>query len=451
MENKIFSVSEVNTYLKSIILQDINLQNLAIQGEVSNLRGITKSKFSNLEYAYFSLKDNNSVISAISFAKSVIEAIKNKTFTNGSTVLCIGSVDLYVEGGRYNFKVTGLKNTGVGDLYLEFEKLKKYYFDHHIATREKAIIPKFCEKIAVISGDNSAAYNDIIKTIQRRFSPARIFFYPSKVQGKDAIQDLCEKITEVNKNVFDVLIIARGGGSIEDLWCFNDKKVCDLIANSKIPVITGIGHEVDITIADFVSDMTCSTPTAAAEYATRVTKEELNQLLLQTQNILKNFWDNYFLEKKHFLLQIYQMIFNEIKILVQVKKYFFDNQKNKLKINLNNLSNQQKLFFLNISLRLARLNQLFFEKNEHFLKDSKNKLINLKNHYFLKKFNFLKEIESKFYELYKNLENRGFIVIIKKNQEILRSSKDIKINEELSLNFFKEKVNVRTKVIKIEK
>lgn len=253
------TVSQINGYIKKILDSNIILNNVWVKGEISNC----KLHYSG--HMYLTLKDEGSVLKAVMFKS----ANRNLTFKpeDGMKVLARGRVSAYEAGGVYQLYIEEMTVDGVGALYVAYEQLKNKLaaeglFDENL----KKPIPQYPEKIGVVTATTGAAIRDIINVITRRFPYAEIIIYPSLVQGPTASGNIVEGIEYFNKhNLVDTLIVGRGGGSIEDLWAFNEENVARAIFYSRIPVISAVGHETDFTIADFVADMRAPTPSAAAE------------------------------------------------------------------------------------------------------------------------------------------------------------------------------------------
>ena len=254
------TITEFTKYLKNVFDKSSRMQHVMLKGEISNFKGHTTG------HLYFSLKDETSKINAIMFKTSALKL--NFTPIDGMKVLVMGRVSIYEATGSYQIYVDQMLQDGLGNLYLEYEKLKKElellgYFD----LARKKPIPKYPKKVGIVTASTGAAIKDILTTIKRRYPICETYLFPSLVQGSDAKDDIVKKINQANTYDLDVLIIGRGGGSIEDLWPFNERVVADAIYNSHIPIISAVGHEVDFTISDFVSDLRAPTPTAAAELA----------------------------------------------------------------------------------------------------------------------------------------------------------------------------------------
>ena len=260
MDNKYLTVSAITRYLKAKFDLDENLKNVFIKGEISNFKAHTSG------HLYFSLKDEGSKINAIMFKTNASKL--NFTPADGTKVLITGRISVYEGAGNYQIYVDDMIEDGVGNLYIAFEKLKKELEKEGLFNKEhKLPIPKFPKRVGVITASTGAAVRDIITTIKRRFPICEIILFPTLVQGENAKEDIVKNIKRAEDYNLDVLIIGRGGGSIEDLWAFNEEIVARAIYNSKIPTISAVGHEVDFTISDFVSDLRAPTPTAAAELA----------------------------------------------------------------------------------------------------------------------------------------------------------------------------------------
>ena len=257
MEEKTYlTVTALNKYIERKFKLDPYLGEVYIKGEISNF----KPHGNNI---YFSIKDENSVIRANWFGA------RSKDFKDGDTVLIKTKVDFYLKRGEVNLVVLDMKKDRIGELYQKFLELKeKLEKEGLFLPQYKKQIPSFCQNIAVVTAKTGAAVQDITRTIQRRFPIAKIKIYSTLVQGDNSVQDIVKNIKLADDDSNDVIILGRGGGSIEDLWSFNTEEVIRAIFNCKTPIVTGIGHETDTTLADFVSDKRASTPTAAAELVT---------------------------------------------------------------------------------------------------------------------------------------------------------------------------------------
>ena len=262
MEERYLTVSALTKYIKYKFDHDHNLEEVLLEGEISNFKHNSRGHF------YFTLKDESAAISVTMFS-SFAKTVKFEP-ADGMKVFVKGNVTVYEPSGTYQINIKEMKSDGVGDLYLAFLKLKQELEKEGLfAIDHKLKIPAFPKTIGVITSPTGAAIRDIINTIGRRYPLAQVILYPAIVQGETAKDDIIRNIKLANEQNFcDVLIVGRGGGSIEDLWAFNERSVAVAIYESQIPIISAVGHEIDFTIADFVADLRAATPTAAAELAT---------------------------------------------------------------------------------------------------------------------------------------------------------------------------------------
>lgn len=260
MNNNYITVTQLTRYIKYKIDNDQNLMKIYLKGEISNFKAHTRGHF------YFTIKDENTRINAIMFASS---AAKVKVMPqDGMKVLVSGRISVYESTGSYQIYVDTLEEDGVGNLYVAFEELKKKLEKEGLfAEAHKKKIPRIPRKIGIITAPTGAAIKDILSTLKRRWPLAETILFPSLVQGKEAAVDIVRNIELAKNYDLDVLIVGRGGGFIEDLWCFNEEIVARAIYDLDIPVISAVGHEIDFTISDFVADLRAPTPTGAAEMA----------------------------------------------------------------------------------------------------------------------------------------------------------------------------------------
>lgn len=264
MNNNYITITEVNRYIKEILNDDLLLKRVYLKGEISNFKAHSRGHF------YFTLKDENSRIAAVMFSFNN----KNLNFTpyDGMKVLVTGKIDVYEASGAYQIYVEDMAPDGIGALYVAFEELKKKLLAEGLFDKEKKKkIRRVPNTIGIVTSPTGAAIKDILTTIKRRFPVCNTILFPALVQGEEAASDIAKKIRLANelKDVYgiDTLIVGRGGGSLEDLWPFNEEIVARAIYESDIPVISAVGHEIDITISDYVADLRAPTPTAAAELA----------------------------------------------------------------------------------------------------------------------------------------------------------------------------------------
>ncbi|ELC8464467.1 exodeoxyribonuclease VII large subunit [Clostridium perfringens] len=273
MKLKTLSVGEVNNYVKKLVENDFILKNLNVKGEISNL------KFHSSGHIYFSLKDENSKVNCIMFKNNAVNL--DFRLEEGMKVEIKARLGVYHKEGTYQLYCENIKKAGIGELFEEFHKLKKELSEEGIFDEKyKRALPKFPKRIGIITARTGAAVRDIINVIQRRNKSLDIILYPAKVQGENAADSIIEGIRYFNnEKSVDVIILGRGGGSIEELWAFNNRDLAYEIFNSRIPTVSAVGHEVDFTISDFVSDMRAPTPSAAGELVSPSLQEIINDLV----------------------------------------------------------------------------------------------------------------------------------------------------------------------------
>ena len=264
----IISVYQLNMYIKQLFDKDTSLRSIFVRGEISNFTNHVKTG-----HFYLTLKDEKSLIKAVMFASSASKL--RFALSNGMKVIAHGRVNVFERDGQYQLYIDDIQPDGVGALYLAFEQLKiKLQSEGIFDPKYKKPIPRIPMKIGVITSPTGAAVRDMINVTKRRFPLALIVLFPSLVQGPDAPFQLIEGLTFFNRKMpVDVIIMGRGGGSIEELWSFNEEAVARAVANSSIPVISAVGHETDFTICDFAADLRAPTPSAAAELAVPLTSE----------------------------------------------------------------------------------------------------------------------------------------------------------------------------------
>lgn len=399
------TVTALTKYLKYKFDSDENLRKVYIKGEISNY------KLHTTGHLYFSIKDENSIIKAIMFSSNA----KKLTFEpkEGMKVLVIGTVSVYPATGSYQIYVEALEEDGIGNLYIEFEKLKaKLASEGLFDPKYKKQIPEFPVNIGIVTASTGAAIRDILSTIKRRYPICKTYLFPCLVQGEFASADIVSKIKEANNYDLDVLIVGRGGGSFEDLNCFNDEQVARTIFESKIPIISAVGHEVDFTIADFVADLRAPTPTGAAEMAVpnivdlqnsiNQYKIRLNESIYKTINLKKLYLDsikNSYIIKNPLLM--YQNVIQKVETITDKLNTIMLKKINIEKINLENMKNN------------------YIIKNPNVLYiDKQKELGNI-----IAKLNLLNPL---------NILDRGYNITYKDNH-VVTSIKEIKENDNLNI------------------
>lgn len=393
MNNNYITVTQLTKYIKYRLDNDQNLMKVYLKGEISNFKAHSRG------HLYFTIKDENTRINAIMFS-TYASKLKIAPL-DGMKVLVTGKISVYEPSGNYQIYVESLEEDGVGNLYIAFEELKKKLEKEGLFDKsKKKKIPLIPERIGIITAPTGAAIKDILSTLKRRWPLAETILFPSLVQGKEAASDIVRNI-ELSKNYdLDVLIIGRGGGSIEDLWCFNEEIVARAIYDLNTPVISAVGHEIDFTICDFVADLRAPTPTGAAELAVPNINDIINfltQLKIRTINSINNILDfkkksllnlknNYILKNPLTIYQIKEEKFdNLLNRLINTQKNLLNINNNKLDLLKNNLNkailnilNEKKHKYVNIISKLEVLNPLLTIKRGYSIVKKENKVISSK-------------------------------------------------------------------------
>ena len=348
----ILTVTQLNTYAKSVVEQDVTLSNVFVMGEISNFVDHYRSG-----HLYMSIKDNQSVISAVMFSGNA-SRLKFKP-ENGMSVIIRGRVSIYERDGRYQLYIDDMQPDGVGALAIAFEQMKEKLSKAGLFDVEhKMRIPEIPEKIGVISSPTGAAVQDVLNVLNRRFPVAEIVFAGVQVQGNNAAPTIIDAIKKLNKTDVDVIIIARGGGSAEDLWPFNDEKLAYAIYDSQIPIISGVGHETDFTICDFVADLRAPTPSAAAELAVPDIREQ-KYYISALKNALDSAIENNIKEKQYNLEQLIKstVLKNPEKIIENCELYL-DSLITKINMNFKEIFTKNSSDFAMICSKLESLSPL---------------------------------------------------------------------------------------------
>lgn len=391
---RVLSVSQINFYIKSIIENDGSLQFVLVTGEISNLTVHQRSG-----HIYLSLKDSNSVISAVMFAGNA-RRLKFR-LENGMKVICRGRISVYEPSGRYQLYIEDMQPDGVGALTLAFEQLKKSLAQKGLFDNaHKKPLPKFPKTIGVITSPTGAAVQDITNIIRRRFPSADIVLAPVLVQGESAPEQLVRAVNKFSASkIADVVIIGRGGGSAEDLWAFNDEQLAYAVYNCETPIISGVGHETDFTVCDFVADVRASTPSAAAELAVPDRQELMSYYFKQKQYI------SAMLDRK-----------------IKTAQLRLENQQRRMSASSPKLKAEQLEKQLSAkSEKLTRFMNIYISDKENKLIAAKGKLDGLNP------FNVL---------------NRGY-AIAEKDEKIITSSKQLKDGDDFTVILSDGKINAK--------
>ena len=384
--DKYITVTQLTKYIKYKLENDANLETIFLRGEISNFKAHTRGHF------YFTLKDENSRISAIMFSSS---ASKLKFVPqDGMKVLVECRIGVYEATGNYQVYVSDMMEDGLGNLYIAFQQLKeKLEKEGLFKTEHKKPIPKIPMKIGIITAPTGAAIRDILSTIKRRFPLAETILFPALVQGELAKDDIVKKIKIANTYNLDVIILGRGGGSIEDLWPFNEEIVARAIYDSEIPIISGVGHEIDFTISDFVADLRAPTPTGAAEMAVpsredllvyfnqmnkRNTKAILN-IIENNRQILKRYQESYILKNPMSLYEKLEQNFDHLyeRLIMVINNIITLNSERLNKLKGSFIFKNPKMLFIDKAYNYNDLiNRLRISINKN-IDDNKNRYVNL--------------------------------------------------------------------------
>ena len=347
----IYSVFQVNTYIHNMFREDYLLSDVSVSGEISNL------KFHTSGHIYFTLKDDKSAISCAIFRPSAQKL--NIALKDGDKIVASGSISNYVPNGSVTFNVTKVEYEGVGDLTKKFEELKKRLAEQGLFDKEfKKPIPKFPKTIGIVTAPTGAAIRDIISVSKRRNPYISLILFPALVQGEGAKESIVKGIETLEKANVDVIIVGRGGGSLEDLWAFNEEEVAYAIFQCPIPIISAVGHEIDFTISDFTADLRAATPSAAAELAVpdiRQTIEDINDL---KKSLDKDF--ERVLKNKLHKLAVYEAKLNALSPVNKLnkQKLIADSYNNKLDLLMKKIIKEKKAELETLSERLKGVSPL---------------------------------------------------------------------------------------------
>ncbi len=417
MDNKYLAISEVNSYIKNLLDSDVFLNRIFIKGEISNFKNHTRG------HLYFTLKDEESRISAVMFQSSAAKL----TFVpeDGMNVLVEGRISAYPAQGSYQIYIDKMEIDGLGLLYIEYEKLKKKLAQEGLfAPEHKKPIPRYPEKIGVVTAPTGAVIKDIMTTIKRRYPICEVILFPTLVQGVDAAPNIVAQIKKADEFGVDTIIVGRGGGSIEDLWAFNEEIVARAIYEAKTPIISAVGHEPDVTIADFVADLRAPTPTGGAELAVPTVIDintNINNYKIRLNKYIKNLINTKFINlrnlKNSFVLK------NPL-AMYEIKEQKLDSLMELLNKNILNIIQNKEIRLNNIKMSYIIQNPM------GIIDEKKNKYELLLN--TLKLVNPLGILE------------KGYS-LVSKDDKVIKSSKDVKINDIINIKLHEGEIKAEVK------
>ena len=386
-QNPIYTVSQVNRYLKKIILNDMVLQDIRVLGEISNFKFHKPSG-----HMYFTLKDGDNLLRAV-FFKSKNQQLSFMP-SEGMNVVARGNTSIYERSGTFQLYVEELEPEGQGALYQAFEKLKAELQQQGLFdAAHKKPLPYIPRKVGVITSPTGAAIRDFIAALQRRFPYLHVSIFPVAVQGRDSPSQIVNALKKMDvQGVYDILVLTRGGGSLEELWSFNDEDVARAIFSTKTPVVSAVGHETDFTIADFVADHRASTPTAAAELITPDKHDLIKQLSVMEAR-LKSFVNNNILRRFHLL------------------KHLSSNRS--MKYVLDKINHQ--------AIRIDELGQRLIRGMEYDLKIKRSTVKSLED-----RMNSLNPA---------NIMERGFALVVDENNMIIKTIDHVSVEKDLEIVF----------------
>jgi len=431
---KVFAISEINRIVKNILLS--HLEKVWIGGEVSNFVEASSGHW------YFSLKDSSAQIRCTMFkGYNTFSSISPK---NGDQIEAFGAVSLYEARGDYQINIEQIREKGTGNLFEKFLQLKDKLEKLGLFDEENKLnIPTFPKNIGIITSASGAALRDVLSILNKEQNYNQIIIYPSSVQGKEAADEICSAINKANAHqIVDVLILCRGGGSIEDLWSFNEEKVVQAIAQSRLPIISGVGHETDFTLTDFVADMRAPTPTAAAS----VIQDRLSKL------------DEFF---EHYLPTLQKNITNLLKNKNQELDYLekrIVSPKDKLKRSQEFIDSLKKQFitllrkeFLAAEKEINSLHKRLLAPQEK-IKQAEEKIKNYKKALLSNVFRIIKEHQSKINFIDeklnilnpKNILAKGYSIVYNKN-DVVKDSNKVNLNDTLDIQLHSGALLVQVK------
>ncbi len=442
MKSKTITISALNKYIQFIIKSDQHLKSVEVEGEISNYTP------HHSKHMYFTLKDDNSRIDSVMFASNASKV--DFPVKNGDKVIVSGYVDVYPPTGKYQLYATSIKVAGMGDLNKRFEVLKAQLLKEGLFDQErKKVIPKYPKTIGVITATSGAAIRDIVSTIERRYPIAKVFIFRTVVQGENGKSSIINSLNLASSMNLDTVIIGRGGGSIEDLWNFNEEDVIRRIANFDVPIISGVGHETDFTLCDFVCDVRAETPTAAAVIATPNREEVLKQL----SNVDKHLKSLLLRKLDGLKLDVYKynadFFTNKLKSKILINNTNYVNEIKRLDDALNKIMlKHQNMYELLTSVNLEKLLHSHVERNFNIVDRLSTKIETVFDNKYKKSF---LEFEKTFVKLDQlsplKILSRGYSISYSEDK-VVKSVDDIKDDLSIMLSDGTVKIEILNKEVK---
>lgn len=419
-EEKYLKISELNNYIKGILDKDVFLNKVFLKGEISNFKNHTRG------HLYFTLKDDTSRISAVMFMSQA--ASLNFIPEDGMNVLVVGRISAYPAQGSYQIYVEKMEPDGLGALYIEYEKLKKKLAADGLFNKEyKKAIPKYPEKIGVITASTGAAVRDIMSTIKRRYPICEAILFPTLVQGKDAAPNIVKQIKRADAFGVDTIIVGRGGGSIEDLWAFNEEIVAKAIFECQTPIISAVGHEIDWTIADFVADLRAPTPTGAAEMAVP-TVLDINSLIdhykIRLNKFIKNMVNTKFINLRNL----------KNSLVLKSPMSMYEVKEQRLDAIVDSLNNSVKNTLNKAELRYQKTRMSYILQNPMSLVLDKRGTYEL----LLKTLSLVNPL---------GILEKGYS-LVSVNDNLIRNSKDVSVGDEVHIRLYEGELTALIREVK---
>ncbi|MDP4169119.1 MAG: exodeoxyribonuclease VII large subunit [Bacillota bacterium] len=443
-ENQYLTVNALTKYIKRKFDADPHLQDVYVKGEISNLKAHTSG------HLYFTLKDDKARILAVMFAGNA-RSMKFRP-ENGMKVIVKGDISVYEPSGQYQIYIKEMRPDGIGELFLAYEQLKnKLEAEGLFSNEHKKALPSFPKTVGVVTSPTGAAVRDILTTIKRRYPIAKVFIFPALVQGENAAPSIAKAIEAANKRAeIDVLIVGRGGGSIEELWAFNEERVARAIFESAIPIISAVGHETDFTIADFVADMRAPTPTGAAELAVPHIEELLERVLQRQTRLLRAMKEKFRFEKERLGRLEKSYAFRYPMRLYEQKLEQLDKLTEKLVRGAQLASSQKNDQHKNLHKRLVRNHpkQLLLDAEDRFTRKQKElkramiQIVRSKQKEFDHAVSTLQALSPL------KIMERGYSLVYSEEGTIVKSISQVEKKKMLQINLSDGKINCRIEDIK---